>query len=427
MPDISEQIIDLAKRRAEPVVVQTLRSSAAATLAYLAALWLTDVTAPLLAPLTALLVVQVTLYATITTGVRRVNAVVTGVLLASAFSAVVGLSWWSLGLLILAALTTGHLVRVSEFVPEVAISAMLVLGVTQVAETALDRVVETVIGAVVGLLFNLVFIPPVWVRSAGDDIEEQARRMRQLLVRLSEEADEREPRLPKLSDKLEEARQLDQDVAQVDASLTQAEESLRFNPRAKEPVLTRIVLRTGLDTLEVCAVILRTLSRNLTDLAARRGDQPLFPEDVAPAVRELLSNLAGAVDSFATLITSQVSSAADEAEAFLEVELDAARISREHVAQLLLARVQEHPKQWQWHGSMLAEVDRLLDELATEKRSANLAKELDRVSREEREQETRLLRVSRRVRRFGSRAKGRLGSRSTDRLRRTRERLRGRT
>ncbi|SOD58474.1 Uncharacterized membrane protein YgaE, UPF0421/DUF939 family [Streptomyces zhaozhouensis] len=402
MPDVSEQIIDLAKRRAEPVGIQTVRSAAAATLAYMAALWLTNVTAPLLAPLTALLVVQVTLYSTLTTGVRRVNAVVTGVLLASAFSSVVGLSWWSLGLLILSALTAGHLVRVSEFVPEVAISAMLVLGVTQVAETALDRVVETVIGAVVGLLFNLVFVPPVWVRSAGDDIEEQARRMRQLLVRLSEEASEREPRLTTLAEKLEEARQLDQDVAQVDASLTQAEESLRFNPRAKEPVLTRIVLRTGLDTLEVCAVILRTLSRNLTDLSALRGDQPLFPEDVAPAVRELLSNLAGAVDSYATLITSQVSSDADEAEAFLEVELDAARVSREHVAQLLLARVQEHPKQWQWHGSMLAEVDRLLDELDSEKRSTKLAAELDRVSREERERNPRMHRVRRRMRRVRS-------------------------
>ncbi|MDT0265076.1 aromatic acid exporter family protein [Streptomyces sp. DSM 44915] len=407
MPDVSEHIAGLAKRSSEPVVVQTLRSATAATLAYMAARWLTDVAAPLLAPLTALLVVQVTLYATLTTGVRRVNAVVTGVLLATAFSAVVGLSWWSLGLLILAALSAGHLVRVSEFVPEVAISAMLVLGVTQVAETALDRVVETVIGAVVGLLFNLVFIPPVWVRSAGEDIEEQAHRMRQLLLRLSEEADEREPRAPGLSDKLEEARQLDQDVAQVDASLTQAEESLRFNPRAKEPLLTRIVLRTGLDTLEVCAVILRTLSRNLADLAIRRGDEPVFPPDVAPAVRELLSNLAGAVDSFATVITSQVSSTADEAEAFLEIELEAARISREHVANLLLARVQEHPKQWQWHGSMLAEVDRLLEELDTERRSTNLARELDRVSREERERNPRLHRFQRRLRRLRSRVSDR--------------------
>ncbi|NED82534.1 hypothetical protein G3I76_20845, partial [Streptomyces sp. SID11233] len=71
---------------------------------------------------TALLTVQVTLYATLTTGVRRVNAVIAGVLVAIGFSALVGLTWWSLGLLILAALVVGHLVRVSEFVPEVAIS-----------------------------------------------------------------------------------------------------------------------------------------------------------------------------------------------------------------------------------------------------------------------------------------------------------------
>jgi uncharacterized membrane protein YgaE (UPF0421/DUF939 family) len=390
-------VIDLAKRGTEPVVVQALRSTAAATLAYLAALWLTDVTAPLLAPLTALLVVQVTLFATLTTGVRRVNSVVAGVLLAAGFSSIVGLSWWSLGLLILASLGLGHLVRAGEFVPEVAISAMLVLGVTQVAETALDRVVETVIGAVVGLLFNLVIVPPVWVRSAGEDIEQQARRMRELLTALGEEADEREGPVPvaRVAARMEEARRLDQAIAEVDASLIQAEESLRFNPRVKEPLLTRIVLRTGLDTLEVCAVILRTISRNLADLAAQRTDEPLFPPEVAPALRELLTYLAGAVDSFATLITSQVSREADEAEKFLAVELDAARISRDHVAKVLLARIQEHPQQWQLHGSLLAEVDRLLDELDIDKRSAHLAEELDRVSREQRERFPRLHRIAR--------------------------------
>ena len=75
-----------------------------------------------------------------------------------------GLTWWSLGLIILASLMVGHFVRVSEFVPEVAISAMLVLGVSQVTATAWDRVLETLIGAVVGLLFNLLFVPPVWVQ-----------------------------------------------------------------------------------------------------------------------------------------------------------------------------------------------------------------------------------------------------------------------
>ncbi|WP_445271354.1 FUSC family protein, partial [Streptomyces sp. DSM 41634] len=124
-----------------------------------------------------LLVVQVTLYATLTTGIRRVNSVVVGVLIAIAFSSLVGLSWWSLGLTIFTSLLIGRLVRVNEFVPEVAISAMLVLGVAQVADTAWDRVWETLIGAVVGLLFNLVVAPPVWVGSAGTAIGSLATRM----------------------------------------------------------------------------------------------------------------------------------------------------------------------------------------------------------------------------------------------------------
>lgn len=384
MPDVAvaKRFLHLARRHREPVVVQTLRSTAAATLSYLAALWLTDVQAPLLAPLTALLVVQVTLFATLTTGVRRVNSVVAGVVLATGFSELVGLSWWSLGLLILCALVMGHVVRAGEFVPEVAISAMLVLGVTQVAATAFDRVAETLIGAVVGLLFNVVFVPPVWVAPAQEHIEEQARRMRRLLLRLSDEVDEGPTPLARVSARLAEARRLDQDVAQVDASLSQAEESLRLNPRVKEGLLTRMVLRTGLDTLETCAVLLRTLAHTLTDLAAHRSGEPLFPDEVAVALRELFTHLGDAVATFAVLITSQVSTSAEQAEARLFTELETSRATRERVARLLLARVQEHPRQWQLHGSLLANVDRILDELDIERRSAHLAEELDRYSRE---------------------------------------------
>src|SRR5689334_10262209 len=120
MRDVREgtaSLVRFAKRRRDPVVVQTLRSAAAATIAYVIALRLSPEAAPLTAPLTALLVVQVTLYSTLTTGIRRVNSVVTGVLVAIAFSLLVGLTWWSLGLLIVSSLVVGRLVRVEEFVP----------------------------------------------------------------------------------------------------------------------------------------------------------------------------------------------------------------------------------------------------------------------------------------------------------------------
>lgn len=397
MPGVPDPVVKLVRKSNEPVVAQTLRSTAAAVIAYVAALWLSPEPAPLTAPLTALLVVQVTLYATLTTGIRRVNAVVAGVLIASAFSSLVGLTWWSLGLTILTSLIIGRFVRVSEFVPEVAISAMLVLGVTRVADTAWDRVLETLIGAGVGLLFNLLFAPPVWVQSAGESIEGLARRMGRLFRDIGDELAGHTP-VERAAARLHEARRLDHDIVEVDASLRQAEESLRWNPRVREGLLSRVVLRTGLDTLEICAVVLRVLSRTLTDLAKERTDEPLFPADVAAALNELLNHVAVAIESFAVLITTQVSVNAQEAEDELSQALEQSGRHRETVAHLLLDKVREHPRQWQLHGALLAEVDRILDELDVEKRSVRLVEELDRYSREQRERFPRLDAFQRRLR-----------------------------
>ncbi|MFC9247654.1 aromatic acid exporter family protein [Streptomyces sp. NPDC057136] len=384
MPEVTDPLLNLVRRHNEPVVVQTVRSTVAAVISYVVALMLSSEPAPLTAPLTALLVVQVTLYSTLTTSMRRVNAVVAGVVIAIGFSSLVGLSWWSLGLIILASLVLGRFVRAGEFVPEVAISAMLVLGVTHVTETAWDRVLETLIGAVVGLLFNVLFAPPVWVQPASEAIEHLAGRMRRLLLCLSDEV-VGHTTVAVAADRLHEARRLDHDIVQVDASLRQAEDSLRLNPRVKEGMLFRVVLRTGLDTLEICAVVLRTACRTLTDLAKARTDEPLFQPETGAALQELLTHMARAVESFAELITTQVSANADAAEDRLVEELSASRESRETVAFLLLGGVQQHPRQWQLHGALLAEVDRILDELDVEKRSARLVEELDRQSREQRE------------------------------------------
>lgn len=384
MREVTDPLLDLVRRHREPVVVQTVRSTVAAVISYVVALMLSSEPAPLTAPLTALLVVQVTLYTTLTTGMRRVNAVVAGVVIAIGFSSLVGLTWWSLGLVILASLVIGRFVRAGEFVPEVAISAMLVLGVTRVAATAWDRVLETLIGAVVGLLFNVLFVPPVWVQPASAAIEDLAGRMRRLLLSLSDVVCGHTP-VAEAAALLHQARRLDHDIVQVDESLRQAEDSLRLNPRVKKGLLYRVVLRTGLDTLEISAVVLRTVCRTLTDLAKARTEEPLLPADIANALRELFRHMARAIESFAVLITTQVSANAEEAEERLVRELEASRHSRGIVAHLLLDGVQEHPRQWQLHGALLAEIDRILDELDVDKRSQRLAEELHRQSREQRE------------------------------------------
>ncbi|MCM2579953.1 aromatic acid exporter family protein [Streptomyces sp. MTZ3.1] len=352
-----------------------MRSTVGATLAFVIGLWLTGSRAPLLAPLTALLVIQVSLYATLTSGLRRVASVVAGVLIAAAFSALVGLSWWSLGLLILASLVVGQTIRVNEFVPEVAISAMLVLGVSHVAvaQTAWGRVAETLIGAITGVLLNLL-LPPVRVQPAGEAIRELARRMRALLARMSRELSGGAS-IDQATSWLQEARRLDQEIVQVDSALREAEESMRLNPRVRQAALARLVLRSGLDTQEICAVVLRTLCRSLTDLSQRRHREPVYAGPVAEALQELLTHVGAAVDNFGRLITAQVSPNAERAESELAQALDEGRSDREEIAALLRSETTREPEAWELHGALLANVDRLLSELDVERRSQWLAEE----------------------------------------------------
>ncbi|MFE0516846.1 FUSC family protein [Streptomyces sp. NPDC058964] len=386
----------LLRRHRDPVVVQTLRSAAAATIAYVIALRLSPEPAPLTAPLTALLVVQVTLFATLKNGIRRVNSVVAGVLVAIAFSLLVGLTWWSLALLIVASLAVGHLVRVDEYVPEVAISAMLVLGVTTVGNTAWARVVETLIGAAVGMGCNLLLPPPVWVDEAGESIEGLARRVRQLMLRMGEEAAGLTP-VERAAARLHEARRLDHAIVEVDAALRQAEDSLRLNPRVREGLLHRVVLRTGLDTLEICTVVMRVLARTFTDLAKARDPEPLFPPEAGATVEELLSQIGDAVVSFAVLVTTDLSDSADAAEARLSAELHAAAVTRDRLALLLRDELARDSRHWQLHGAVLTEVNRIIDELDTEHRSRRLLEELDRIPGEQRAKLPRLSRLRERV------------------------------
>ena len=71
--------------RGEPPGWRTAKTTLAAVLSYVLAVWLLgDQVPPLLAPLTALLVAQLTIFETVKSGIERVGSVVAGVLVAVA-------------------------------------------------------------------------------------------------------------------------------------------------------------------------------------------------------------------------------------------------------------------------------------------------------------------------------------------------------
>jgi uncharacterized membrane protein YgaE (UPF0421/DUF939 family) len=207
------------QERGRSALVRAARLTGAAVAAYLVAEWVgLNEQPPLIAALTALIVVQVTLTGTVVNGFQRVLSVVAGVVLALAFASFVGLTWWSLGLLIAASIVVGQLLRLGPQLIEVPISAMLVLGVgfTASAESAAaGRALETLVGTLVGVLVNLVIPPAVQNRYAGEAIQKLADEIASLLETGAAEI----PRglTPEAAARwLEDARRLNRHVPRVD-------------------------------------------------------------------------------------------------------------------------------------------------------------------------------------------------------------------
>src|ERR1700712_148086 len=131
------------KGRRPPPGWRSMRIAVAAMAAYLVSLPLTKEAAPVLAPLAAVLVSQATVHQSIVSGARRVASVVAGVLLAAFLSSLVGLTWWSIGVAVFAALLFGSLLRLGEWINEVPVTALLLLSVSAQREFAIDRIYET--------------------------------------------------------------------------------------------------------------------------------------------------------------------------------------------------------------------------------------------------------------------------------------------
>ena len=151
-------------------VLWSLRITIAAVASYLVATLVFPGPPPLLAPLTAMLVVQVTPVSLLASGLDRVVAVVAGVALAVGFAAVVPLEWWSLGLLIFISLAIGHLLRLgatssrSRSVP----CSCSVSEPSAPESAAWQRIAETLVGAAVGIAANLLFPPKIASADAAE-------------------------------------------------------------------------------------------------------------------------------------------------------------------------------------------------------------------------------------------------------------------
>jgi uncharacterized membrane protein YgaE (UPF0421/DUF939 family) len=353
--------LTVARQRAQPTAVTIVRLASTAVFAYLVALLLPVVSRPVLAPLTALLVIQVTVYQTLRSAIRRVGAVVTGVVLAVALSSWIGFTWWSLGLTIAVALAVGYALHLEDSILEVPISAMLILSLdTHAAGTW--RIVETLVGAGAGLLAGLVFARPR-VQPAAEAIDELCRTMAGLLEEMADGLRDGSV-LERSGDWLAEARRLSGEIDRVDDALREAEESVRLNPRGLRLPNAAVSLRHRLETLEHAAIVIRAFARSISDSIRLAGDDsPMRDPETRDRLAGALRQLAAAVRTYGRLATAREPASQRQLEDELEQYLAAAQEQQDQLSELLRTDPAVKPVGWPLRGELISHLDRLRNEL----------------------------------------------------------------
>ena len=356
------ETLTVVRRRAQPTAVTMARLAATAVFAYLVALPLPASPHPVLAPLTALLVVQVSLYQTLSSAVRRVAAVVAGVVLAVGLSAWIAFTWWSLGVVIVVALGVGYALRLGDSTLEVPISAMLILSVAGVRAAASGRIIETLVGAAAGLAAGLVFAPPQ-VQPAAEAIQDLCRKVADLLDQMAAGVADGSV-LERSADWLTQARALGAEIERVDDALRQAEDSLRLNPRGLRLQAAPISLRGRLETLEHGAITLRGLARSLADsIRLAHDDSPMHDPEARDRLASVLAHLAAAVRTFGSLAVVTGMSAQEQLTAELERDLSAAQDQQDRLSEMLGTDPAVRPVGWPLRGELISHLDRLRSEL----------------------------------------------------------------
>jgi hypothetical protein len=315
LPRLSALLRGRFRRLDRAELAWAARLTVAASASYVVARLLFHHGSTLLAPLTALLVVQLTPVSLLSSGLDRVLSVVAGVLVAVGFSSLTGLSWWSLTVLIALSLLVAQTLRLGPNALEVPISAMLVLGagVAGTESAAWKRIAETLVGAGVGVAVNLLFPPRLAHPDAETAIRDLANRLAATLESAADDLDDRmdsDDRLPeRIGYWLGEIRALTHSLPDVGDSLLRAEESRRLNLRAIGTPDVGPGLRTGLEALEHSAIAVRSMLRSIEDVGLSRQAQDRaddFREDLQLiAVSTLFREIASAFRAFAVLLHAE--------------------------------------------------------------------------------------------------------------------------
>ena len=307
-----------------------VKSAIAATVAWLVADQIPRDNAPFVAALTAVYTIDLTILKSLRSAGQRLAGLAIGIAIAFAAAEVLGVHSWSVGLVILLSLVVGLRLNLKpDGMTQVAGTAIVVMVVRATTDErtiySLSVLADTAIGTAVGLGINGLIAPPSFLPAATRALDLLTDRLTGLVDQLAS----------MVSDGLSvtEAEVLSRlvgavrsDLAEVDESLTNAEESVRFNPlarRQRESVSRYHALDAWLEP------VVTELQRLIDALGAASSTPWVSDQELTGALANLISAVAVGLSETTSLATDAALSSAsrlDIAERLAELRREAARV-----------------------------------------------------------------------------------------------------
>jgi uncharacterized membrane protein YgaE (UPF0421/DUF939 family) len=343
------------------------KSGLAAGLAWWISGAVTGVSDPVLGSLTAIVVVQVSVRASVFTALQRSAAVVLGVLLALGIGDALALNGFTVGLLVAMSLGVTQLVLhlPAAAARQVPVSALIVLTAVASNQTssAEHRALNTVIGAAVGIVVSLC-LPASRLVDARQTLERLGGGVAGVLedmgVGLQQPWSSAETEEWRRRARVTRTRLVDQ----AEDAIGSGREVARWNVRDRRHVAEIGRYEEVLPRLVRAAIGVSVISRGLDDHAHLSGPmtQPMratgaLLHAVAGAVRAVVDDILGTGNRDA--VAASLEEVAEKRSRCAQAATRRARLAlEEHAAP-------EHVSEIEWLGyaALLVQVDRIIDDL----------------------------------------------------------------
>ncbi len=310
------------------ISLQVFRTALAAGISWALAASLIGAVKPYFAPLAAILSVQATVAESVSRGAQRILGVLGGILLAMLFTRWIGLSAWSLAVLVFIAMVLATRLHLGvQGVPQVAISALMVMAVgSGVRGYAWYRALDTALGGVVAVAVSALVWPPDLTPEAAESLRLLALGLAQILEAMQHDLVEG-LKLEEANRHLQKARAIQEGLDSARRGLKRAETSLRWNPWHRHAEGRSVKLSQALDVLDHSLMQVRGIARTLFVTLDRDISEKgtALPEPLAEGMGEVLALMGEALKSYAYLIYVGEQTAALRLETILAESVDARR------------------------------------------------------------------------------------------------------